>query len=236
MAKRRAASRGTSRAATRKGARAAKAVTRTKKRAKSPVKKVRAGVKKTKKKAPKRAAGRKTAAVRKPAAKKSLSKKTAAKKVVRRASKAPAVKATAPKTAARKKAARKAPALNRERRMVQEDDLSGAPSSLDFDRTASSARSGRQELADRISRHNESSPAMTAGDVDADWEGAYSSGDEAPGGDNPTPDQDIVDEIGRAVGVEYDDDEELQGADKIAERDAHRWELDPDSAEDDDRD
>jgi len=121
--------------------------------------------------------------------------------------------------------------------MVQEDDLSGAPSSLDFDRTASSARSGRQELADRISRHNESSPAMTAGDVDADWEGAYSSGDEAPGGDNPTPDQDIVDEIGRAVGVEYDDDdEELQGADKIAERDAHRWELDPDSAEDDDRD
>ena len=236
MAKRRASSRGTSKAATRKGARAAKAVTRTKKRAKNPVKKVRAGVKKTKKKAPKRAAGRKPAAVRKPAAKKSVSKKTASKKVVRRASKAPTVKAAAPMTAARKKAARKVPALNRERRMVQEDDLSGAPSSLDFDRHASAARSGRQELAGRISRHNESSPAMTAGDVDADWEGAYSSGDEAPGGDNPTPDQDIVDEIGRAVGVEYDDDEELQGADKIAERDAHRWELDPDSAEDDDRD
>ena len=39
------------------------------------------------------------------------------------------------------------------------------------------------------------------GDIDADRESAYSVGDEAPGGDNPTPDQDIVDDIGRAVGV-----------------------------------
>ena len=58
---------------------------------------------------------------------------------------------------------------------------------------------------------------MTGGDVDADWESAYSVGDEAPGGDNPTPDQDIVDDIGRAVGVEYQDNEELKGADKVAQ-------------------
>ena len=44
---------------------------------------------------------------------------------------------------------------------------------------------------------------MTAGDVDADWEEAYAVGDEAPGGDNPTPDQDRVDDIGKALGVEY---------------------------------
>ena len=37
-----------------------------------------------------------------------------------------------------------------------------------------------------------------------------SAGDEAPGGDNPTPDQDIVDDIGKALGVEYQDNEELQ--------------------------
>ena len=48
-----------------------------------------------------------------------------------------------------------------------------------------------------------------------------------PGGDNPTPDQDVVDDIGRALGVEYDDDEELQGGDEIVERDRKRWELDP---------
>ena len=74
---------------------------------------------------------------------------------------------------------------------------------------------------------------MTGGDVDADWEDAESVGDEAPGGDNPTPDQDVVEEIGQALGVTYDDDEELQGGDELAERDRHRWELDPASREDD---
>ena len=61
---------------------------------------------------------------------------------------------------------------------------------------------------------------------------AEAVGDEAPGGDNPPPDQDGVEEIGRALGVEYDDDEELQGGDEIAERDRHRWELDPGSSDD----
>ena len=73
---------------------------------------------------------------------------------------------------------------------------------------------------------------MTGGDVDASWEDAYAVGDEAPGGDNPTPDQDRVDDIGRALGVEYQDNEELKGADKIIERDRHRWEFDPASSED----
>ena len=63
--------------------------------------------------------------------------------------------------------------------------------------------------------------------MDADWQLAYSSGDEAPGGDNPTPDQDVVDEIGEALGVNYEDGEELKGAAKIEDRDKHRWELDP---------
>jgi hypothetical protein len=80
--------------------------------------------------------------------------------------------------------------------------------------------------------HNETSPVLTGGDVDADWKSAYDVGDEAPGGDNPTPDQDRVDDIGKALGVEYQDNEELKAADKIAERDRHRWELDPASAED----
>ena len=68
--------------------------------------------------------------------------------------------------------------------------------------------------------------------MDANWESAYSTGDEAPGGDNPTPDQDVVDEIGKSLGLVYDDTEELQGANKITERDKHRWELDPASSED----
>ena len=87
-------------------------------------------------------------------------------------------------------------------------------------------------MRERLNEHTETSPALTAGDVDADWESAYSVGDEAPGGDNPTPDQDVVDDIGRAVGVQYDDNEELKGDAKIAKRDKHRWELDPASSED----
>jgi hypothetical protein len=106
------------------------------------------------------------------------------------------------------------------------------PSSLDLDRTASAVRSGRRELLERFEEHTETSPAMTGGDVDADWESAYSVGDEAPGGDNPTPDQDIVDEIGKAIGVEYQDNEELKGEEKIIRRDKNRWELDPASSDD----
>ena len=106
------------------------------------------------------------------------------------------------------------------------------PSSLGLDRSASAARTGRQELKERYDKHNETSPALTGGDVDADWESAYSTGDEAPGGDNPTPDQNNVDDIGVALGVEYADNEELEGAEKIEERDRHRWEDDPASSED----
>ena len=75
-------------------------------------------------------------------------------------------------------------------------------------------------------------PELTSGDVDADWEDAYFTGDEAPGGDNPSPEENVVEDIGKALGVEYQDDEMLQGSNKIVERDEHRWELDPASAED----
>jgi hypothetical protein len=163
-------------------------------------------------------------------------KKTAAKPA-RRASTAKAQIRTAARRPARTNRvagqARKAPALNRERRTIGDEGIVPTPpSSLDLDRTASAARSGRRELHEKFAKHTETSPALTGGDIDADWESAYAVGDEAPGGDNPTPDQDIVDDIGRAVGVEYEDNEELKGDKKIADRDKRRWELDPASAED----
>jgi len=133
---------------------------------------------------------------------------------------------------------RRAPALERERRTVTDEDaMHGLPSSLDLDRTASAARSGRHEAAAHRREITQVGPDITAGDVDANWESAYSTGDEAPGGDNPTPDQDVVDEIGQALGMEYADDEELEGEDKLTSRDDDRWELDPESSEDfDERD
>jgi Family of unknown function (DUF6335) len=128
----------------------------------------------------------------------------------------------------------RSPRLDRARRTLREieEGVPTPPSSLDLDRGPSAARSGREHLQQSREDHTETSPVMTGGDVDADWEDAYSVGDEAPGGDNPTPDQDRVDDIGKALGVEYQDNEELKASDKIAERDKHRWELDPASSED----
>jgi hypothetical protein len=181
------------------------------------------------KKATRRARPAKAASSRPRARALAVKRKTAAAKGIRRAAgpARPAARKTVPASE------RKAPSLNRNRRVVLDDEIvSSPPSSLDMDRTASAARSGRKAFYDRLEDHPEVSPVITAGDVDADWESAYSVGDEAPGGDNPTPDQDIVDDIGRAVGNEYQDNEPLKGADKIIQRDKHRWELDPGSKED----
>lgn len=99
-------------------------------------------------------------------------------------------------------------------------------------RRGSAARTGRAELAEEDRNHLGMPRALTGGDVDVDVEDAYFTGDEAPGGDNTTPDQDVVDDIGRALGVEYQDNEELKTGDKVSARDKHRWELDPASSED----
>ena len=128
----------------------------------------------------------------------------------------------------------RSPYLERERRRLPEleEGIPTPPSSLDLDRSASAVRTGRAELTEALHEHTETSPALTGGDVDADWENAASSGEEAPGGDNPTPDQQRVDDIGHALGVEYQDNEELRSVEKLDQRDKHRWELDPASAED----
>jgi hypothetical protein len=157
----------------------------------------------------------------------------AAKRKARETTK-PAARAKQRKRAAAATAPGKIPRLDRIRRTLDEDVvLSTPPSSLDMDRRGSAVRTGRAEMEENLRRHGkEMSPGLTGGDVDADYENAYFSGDEAPGGDNPTPDQDVVDEIGHSLGLEYNDGEELKSERKVSERDKHRWELDPASAED----
>jgi hypothetical protein len=193
----------------------------------------------------KKTAGKATASARKSTKKAAKGRKAAPPRSSRSAK--PAIKRAAPvigkiarraaPVAKKKKKevvpVRTAPSLNRERRTIADDDIvQTPPSSLDFDRSASAARSGRRELLERYEEHTETGPDITGGDVDADWESAYSVGDEAPGGDNPTPDQDLVDDIGRAVGIEYQDNEELKGEAKVSKRDKNRWELDPASSDD----
>jgi hypothetical protein len=76
------------------------------------------------------------------------------------------------------------------------------------------------------------SPELAGGDVDA-AAAETGTGEEAVGGSTPTPDQDVVEEIGRAAGLTYQDDEPLRSAqEKVERRDDDRWELNPASAED----
>jgi hypothetical protein len=66
--------------------------------------------------------------------------------------------------------------------------------------------------------------------VDADWARAESSGEETVGGSVATPDQDVVDEIGRALGVEQESEAEVTTSDEILRRrDRFRWHLERDA-------
>ncbi len=91
---------------------------------------------------------------------------------------------------------------------------------------------GSRKLAERLREHTDTDPTLSGGDIDARWEDADSSGEEAVAGSTPTPGQNVVDEIGEAIGVTYQDDEELKLGEKERSRDKNRWELDPASSDD----
>lgn len=88
-------------------------------------------------------------------------------------------------------------------------------------------------LAQRL-RNSSASPADAGGDIDADWEDVNTTGSEAVGGDSPTPDQSMVEENAQAMGVNFEDNEELDFLDKIERRDRDRYELEEQSKTRDD--
>lgn len=89
-------------------------------------------------------------------------------------------------------------------------------------------------LAQRLRNNTAASPMDAGGDPDASWEDVNDSGTESVSGDNPTPDQSIVEENARAVGVTFEDNEELDVLEKIDRRDRDRFELDERSKASDD--
>lgn len=95
-----------------------------------------------------------------------------------------------------------------------------------------SDRTGRRAHLNQARYLNEADAALTGGDIDANYEQANAVGDESVGGTVATPDQDIVDDLGTAVGLEVDDRTFLRTNDTLEERDDRRWELDPKSSED----
>ena len=102
----------------------------------------------------------------------------------------------------------------------------------DFAERQRLAVGGRDVLREDLDEHHSLSPAITGGDLDASWQTANQAGEETVGGSVSTPDQDVVEELGEAAGLTYRDDEPLNYS-KINERDRNRWELNPESALDD---
>jgi hypothetical protein len=102
-----------------------------------------------------------------------------------------------------------------------EEEISRAPKDPDM-------------LAQRLRNNTASSPRDAGGDPDAAWEDVNDSGTETISGDNPTPDQSNVEDNANAVGVSFEDNEELDFLDKIERRDRDRFELDERSKTDED--
>jgi hypothetical protein len=93
-------------------------------------------------------------------------------------------------------------------------------------REATLMRTDRErEAAEELAEYTSTGPELSGGDLDADWRRAASVGEEAVGGSVATPDQDIVDELGDALGVPRAPDEEVRTSEEILEgRDRSRWE------------
>jgi Family of unknown function (DUF6335) len=137
-------------------------------------------------------------------------KKSRTRRGTRRAKKAKSAKPArraAPARRARRPARKRTPATRR-----------GREGTEDRGRTV--------DLVRDLVEHHETGPAATAGDLDADWQRAESSGEEAVGGSVSTPDQDVVDEIGHALGVEQPPQAPLRASEEIIEdRDRRYWDL-----------
>jgi hypothetical protein len=84
-------------------------------------------------------------------------------------------------------------------------------------------------LAHRLRNNTAASPRDSGGDIDANWEDVNDSGSETVRGDKTTPDQSLVEENASAMGVSFEDNEELEFIDKIERRDRDRYELEENS-------
>ncbi len=91
-----------------------------------------------------------------------------------------------------------------------------------------------EQLAQRLRNNTAASPRDSGGDPDASWEDVNDSGTESVAGDNPTPDQSNVEENAHAVGVNFEDNQELDLVEQLERRDRNRFELDPRSKTEDD--
>lgn len=88
------------------------------------------------------------------------------------------------------------------------------------------------QQSSKLQRLSHRGADVTGGDPDDDWYQAEVVGEEAVGGENPTPDQNVTEYLQRSMGIAAADGESVRTQMKLAHRDHDRWELNPESAED----
>lgn len=91
---------------------------------------------------------------------------------------------------------------------------------------------GLGHILHQLREESASGSAPTGGDIDADQYQSKVSGEEAVGGTAPTPDQNMVEDLATSEGIGTPDEHPLRTLRMMQERDAHRWELEPESSDD----
>ena len=91
---------------------------------------------------------------------------------------------------------------------------------------------GMGRTLSRLKAVGRSGSDVTGGDLDDNWYQAEVVGEEAVGGQTPTPDQNVTEQLLQAMGIDAVDGELVQAKEKLERRDRLRWELEPESAED----
>lgn len=91
---------------------------------------------------------------------------------------------------------------------------------------------GMGRTLEKITHSGLSDVDVTGGDIDDDWYQAEVVGEEAVGGQNPTPDQNVTEALLQSAGISSTDGETVHTCQKLEKRDLLRWELKPESSED----
>lgn len=109
--------------------------------------------------------------------------------------------------------------------------LDAEEAELSFESLASGSR--EQEISlEQLKRKSSVEAEVTGGDLDDNVYQAEVVGEEAVGGQTPTPDQNVSEELLQAMGIASAEGESVNTREKLESRDQSRWELDPLSSED----
>jgi hypothetical protein len=91
---------------------------------------------------------------------------------------------------------------------------------------------GMGRTLEKLNYARHSGGDVTGGDLDDDWYQAEVVGEEAVGGQTPTPDQNVTEQLLQSMGIASTDGAPIRTRDKLEGRDRLRWELEPESSED----